>query len=49
VLYGAPFAALLIGGALVWRLARRRQAVPAGAAALTEEEKARLAKLLDGR
>jgi cytochrome c-type biogenesis protein CcmH len=44
VLYGAPFVALGLGGLLVWRLSRRRGVV--AAKALTEEEKARLARVL---
>ncbi len=44
LLYGAPFAALALGGLLVWRLSRRRAAV--AASGLTEEEKARLARIL---
>jgi cytochrome c-type biogenesis protein CcmH len=48
VLYGAPFAALALGGLIVWRLSRRREASPAPAA-LTDEEKRRLESLLDGR
>lgn len=47
VLYGAPFAALVLGGLLVWRLSRRRDAVVAPAG-LTDEEKARLEKALGG-
>jgi cytochrome c-type biogenesis protein CcmH len=45
-LYAAPFAALALGGAIVWRLSRRR-AAPASPG-LTDEEKARLARLLEG-
>jgi cytochrome c-type biogenesis protein CcmH len=43
-LYAAPFAALALGGLLVWRLSRRRAAV--AAAGLSEEEKRRLEKVL---
>jgi len=43
VLYGAPFAALLFGGWLIWRRARRPSE---RAAALTDDEAARLRKLL---
>jgi cytochrome c-type biogenesis protein CcmH len=45
-LYGAPFAALIAGGVLIWRRSRRRPAL--GSAALSEDEKARLEKLLSG-
>jgi cytochrome c-type biogenesis protein CcmH len=44
-LYGAPFAALLMGGLLVWRVGRRK-AVPVAATGLTDEEKTRLERLL---
>jgi cytochrome c-type biogenesis protein CcmH len=47
LLYGAPFAALALGGLMVWRLSRRRAAIIADG--LTDEEKARLERLLDGR
>jgi cytochrome c-type biogenesis protein CcmH len=46
-LYGAPFAALALGGWLVWRVSRRR-AEPVAAAGLTEDERKRLEKLLSG-
>jgi cytochrome c-type biogenesis protein CcmH len=46
LLYGAPFGALLAGGWLVWRRSRRGPPVEP---ALSEEEKARLEKLLSGR
>lgn len=46
-LYGAPFAALALGGLLVWRLSRRRSEVVAPAG-LDPDEKARLDKLLGG-
>lgn len=49
LLYGAPFMGLALGGLLVWRLARRRGASPAGATALSQEEKRRLERVLDGR
>jgi cytochrome c-type biogenesis protein CcmH len=45
-LYGAPFVALALGGLLVWRLSRRRGTVVT-AAALTDEEKARLERVLE--
>jgi cytochrome c-type biogenesis protein CcmH len=44
LLWTAPFLALLAGAAAVWAAARRR-AAPAGPAALTEEERARLKAL----
>jgi cytochrome c-type biogenesis protein CcmH len=44
LLWTAPFLALLAGAAAVWAAARRR-ATPAGPAALTEEERARLKAL----
>jgi cytochrome c-type biogenesis protein CcmH len=46
VLYGAPFAALALGGLLVWRLSRRRAeiAAPAG---LSEDEKRQLKRVLE--
>jgi cytochrome c-type biogenesis protein CcmH len=47
-LYAAPFAALALGGLLVWRLSRRRTAATAPSG-LTSEEKARLERMLDGR
>jgi cytochrome c-type biogenesis protein CcmH len=47
-LYAAPFAALALGGLLVWRLSRRRPEV-AASPGLTNEEKARLERMLDGR
>lgn len=46
-LYGAPFATLALGGWLIWRRTRR-QAAPAAPAVLSDEEKARLDKLLSG-
>jgi cytochrome c-type biogenesis protein CcmH len=45
LLYGAPFGALALGGLLVWRLSRRRAA--AAPAELSDEEKDRLARVLD--
>lgn len=45
-LYGAPFAALAAGGWLVWRRSRRKPSF--AAAPLTDDEKARLEKLLSG-
>ncbi len=47
-LYGAPFAALGLGGWLIWRRSRRLPA-PTGAASLSDEEKARLDRLMSGR
>jgi cytochrome c-type biogenesis protein CcmH len=46
-LYAAPFAALALGGLLVWRLSRRKPAV-AAPAELSDEEKVRLRRVLDG-
>ncbi len=46
-LYGAPFATLALGGWLIWRRTRR-QAAPVAPAALSDEEKARLDRLLSG-
>jgi cytochrome c-type biogenesis protein CcmH len=45
LLWTAPLIALLAGGAAVWSAARRRGSAVAGAPALTEEERARLAAL----
>ncbi len=47
-LYGAPFAALALGGLLIWRRARVK-AGPVAVAALSEDEKARLDKVISGR
>ena len=46
-LYGAPFAALIAGGVLIWLRSRRKPTL--AAATLSEDEKARLEKLLSGR
>ncbi len=46
-LYGAPFAALGLGGWLIWRRSRRLPA-PTAAGSLTDEEKARLDRLISG-
>jgi cytochrome c-type biogenesis protein CcmH len=47
-LYGAPFAALVMGGWLIWRRARLK-AGPVAVAGLSEEEKARLERVLSER
>ncbi len=47
VLYGAPFATLALGGWLIFRRSRR-QTAPVTAAALSDEEKARLDRLISG-
>jgi cytochrome c-type biogenesis protein CcmH len=47
VLYGAPFAALGLGGWLIWRRARRLPP-PVTADGLSAEEKARLDRLISG-
>ncbi len=47
-LYGAPFAALGLGGWLIWRRSRRLPA-PTAAGSLTDEEKARLDRLISER
>jgi cytochrome c-type biogenesis protein CcmH len=47
-LYGAPFAALALGGLLIWRRARVKTE-PVAVAGLSEEEKARLERVLSGR
>ena len=44
-LYGAPFAALAIGGFFLWRRSRAK-AAPVGVEALSEAEKQRLQRLL---
>jgi cytochrome c-type biogenesis protein CcmH len=44
-LYGAPFAALALGGLLIWRRARVK-AGPVAVAGLSDEEKKRLERLL---
>jgi cytochrome c-type biogenesis protein CcmH len=47
-LYGAPFAALALGGWLIWRRSRG-QAGPIAVAVLSEEERARLERVLSER
>ncbi len=47
-LYGAPFAALALGGVLIWRRARVKVG-PVAVAALSNAEKKRLAKVLAER
>jgi cytochrome c-type biogenesis protein CcmH len=47
-LYGAPFAALALGGLLIWRRARVK-AGPVAVAGLSEEEKKRLERVLSER
>jgi cytochrome c-type biogenesis protein CcmH len=47
-LYGVPFAALALGGLLIWRRSRGK-AGPVAVAVLSEEEKARLERVLSGR
>jgi cytochrome c-type biogenesis protein CcmH len=46
-LYAAPFAALSLGALMVWRLSRRKAAMRE--AGLSEDEKRRLERLLEGR
>jgi cytochrome c-type biogenesis protein CcmH len=48
VLYGAPFAALALGGLLIWRRSRQK-AGPVVVAGLSEDEKARLERVLAER
>jgi cytochrome c-type biogenesis protein CcmH len=47
-LYGAPFAALVLGGLLIWRRSREKVG-PVAVAGLSDEEKARLDKVLSKR
>ena len=46
ILWGAPFLALLLSGFFVWRAAQRRGALLRSDAPLTDEEQARLDRIL---